>query len=364
MGFLKIKKVIRPEDNFELECVDKHNAVGVVLFNNDYTKILLVKQFRAGCNDSIYELPAGIVENNENPLERALKEVAEETGYFPNDIDDIYYIGEFNVSPGYTSEKIILYSMRLLSNATKHDLQLDQNEIIESMRWIDINVVHNVTTDMKTILGLNSALLRPKKKIGIYGGSFNPITNLHLLTVERAIEEAQLDTCIIEPVSDGYYKKELIDSKYRRDMISLAIEDNDNIELGSYEYKQLVQPNTIETLRYYKSLYGWCEIYFICGSDNLKEMDQWANYKDIVKYFKIICIQRDNDNIYQDIILKNKYLIEYKDNIKIINENVVNNISSSSIRNLVGANMSIKYLLPENVRKYIYDNNLYQQKGE
>lgn len=360
MGFLKIKEVIREEDGFVLECLDKPNAVAIVLFNSDYSKILLVKQFRAGTENSIYELPAGIVENNEHPLERAYKELTEETGYIPKYIDDVNYIGEFNVSPGYTSEKIIIYSMRLLPNAVKKKLKLDVGELIESNDWINIDEVSNITSDMKTILGLDKALSRPKKKIGIYGGSFNPITNLHLLTVERAIEELKLDKCIIEPVSDGYYKRELINHQHRQNMISLAIEDNDKIELGKYECKQLCQPNTIDTLKHYKEIYGWCEIYFICGSDNLKEMSTWANYDEIVRSFKLLCIQRDNDNVYQDIILKDRYLIKYKDNIKIINENVINNISSSAIRNLVGANMSIKYLLPESVRQYIYKNKLYK----
>ena len=358
MGFLKIKNVVRPEDGFELECLDKKDAVAIVLFNSDYSKVLLVKQFRAGAESSIYELPAGIVED-EDYLNAALRELREETGYIETDVDDINLIGDYYASPGYTSEKIVLYSMRLLPSAKQLDLKLDDEEIIEDIKWFNVESISSVSNCMKTVFGVTAALSRPKKKIGIYGGSFNPITNLHLLTVERAIEELGLDKCIIEPVNDSYYKRELINYEHRKNIVSLAIEGNDKLELGTYEGMQLVQPNTIETLSYYKKLYGWCEIYFICGSDNLKQIYTWANYGNIIRDFKVICIQRDNDNVYQDIILRDKYLIKHKKNITVIHENVVNNISSSSIRNLVKAGMSIKYLLPENVRQYIYNNNLY-----
>lgn len=357
MGFLKIKEVVRPEDGFKMECIDKSNAIAVVLFNDDYSKILLVKQFRAGSNDVLYELPAGIVDENENEYNTMLREVREETGYV--DLCDIVDLGCYYVSPGYTSEQIHLYKARVSPNSTRVDLELDDEEIIES-EWVNINDVISKTNDMKTIFGLTKALAIPKKKIGVYGGAFNPLTNLHLLTTERAIEELKLDKCIIEPVNDSYYKQDLINIKYRKEMIELATRGNDKLILGDYESNQLVQPNTIETLRHYKKMYGWCEIYFICGSDNLKNMSTWINYQKIVKDFKIICVQRDNDNVYKDIILKDEILISYKNNITIINENVVNNISSRSIRNLVKSNMSIKYLVTDDIEKYIKDNSLYK----
>lgn len=363
MKFLKVKTVTRPDDGFELECLDKKNAVAIVLFNHDYSKVLLVKQFRAGANGMVYELPAGIIED-EDALEAAFRELREETGYSKDDVSDINLIGDYYASPGYTSEKIILYSMRLSKLAKQQSLKLDDNEIIEELTWVNVNDVEKVSNCMKTVFGVTSALSRPKKKIGIYGGSFNPITYLHLLTLERAIEEFELDQCIIEPVNDSYYKKELIHYNHRKNIVNLAIENNDKLILGEYEGTQFVQPNTIETLKYYKELFGWCEIYFICGSDNLKQIYTWANYDSILENFKIICIQRDNDNVYQDIILRDKHLLKNKNNITVIHENVTNNVSSSAIRNLVRANMSIKYLLPENVRKYIYDNKLYIEEDK
>ena len=359
MGFLNIKNVMRPSDNFKMECIDKPKAVGIVLFNEDFTKIMLVKQFRAGTNSEIYEIPAGIVEQNEVPLDTAIREVKEETGY--DDIIDIIDLGCYLVSPGYTTEKMYLYRARINPGSEQKELELDEHEDLQC-KWVDINEVAKITTDMKTIFGLTKALAIPKKKIGIYGGTFNPLTYLHLLTVERAIEEKQLDYCIIEPVGNRYIKKDIISVEKRREMIQLGIENNNKLILGNYESSKLIQPNTIETLEHYKQKYGWCEIYFICGSDNLKDMcgeNSWSNYVKILTNFNIICIQRDNDNVYQDIILKNENLIKNKNHIHVIHENVVNNISSSAVRNLVKSDMISNYLVPEKVEKYIHDNDLY-----
>lgn len=360
LKFLKIKNVLGP-NNFNYECVNKENAVAIVLFNCDYTKILLVKQFRAGADGKeIYELPAGIIEPDETPNSTMIRETREETGYIEDDIIDIINLGEYYVSPGYTNEKVTLFRARIKQEAKAENLLLDDNENIKT-QWINIDDVENITIDMKTQLGVSKALALPKLKIGIYGGSFNPVTNLHLLTIERSFEELDLDKCIIEPVGDKYRKNDLISFDHRSKMLELAIKYNNKIVIGNYETRQFIQPHTIDTLRYYKNLYGWCEIYFICGSDNLNDMviNQWPNYNKILNEFNVICVQRDDDNIYQDIILRDKYAVQFKNHIHVIHENVVNNISSSAIRNLVRAGMSIKHLLPDSVEEYIKENKLY-----
>jgi nicotinate (nicotinamide) nucleotide adenylyltransferase len=363
MSFLELKEVVRPTDGFKMECVDKPDAVAVVLFDSYYKKIALVKQFRSGPASEIYELPAGVVDKGEDDCHAMLREVKEETGYTSEDIIDVADLGAFYVSPGYTTEKIHLFRARVKPGARPGALKLDEHEDL-IVKWKSIKETINFSIDMKTQYGLTKALAIPKKKIGIYGGSFNPITHLHLLTMERAIEEKELDFVILEPVGSKYVKSDILNMQHRCAMAKLGIESNDKIVLGDYESTQTKQPNTIDTLWHYKEVYGWCEIYFICGSDNLRAMchpiNYWSSYEEILERFNIICVQRDNDNVYQDIILHDRHMIKNKNHIHVIHENVVNNISSSAIRNLVQANMSIKYLVPEKVEKYIIENELYK----
>jgi nicotinate (nicotinamide) nucleotide adenylyltransferase len=363
MGFINLKEIVRPTDGFKMECVDKPDAVAVVLFSSNYRRVALVKQFRAGSESDIYELPAGVVEKGEDDYNTMLREVEEETGYVSEDVIDIVDLGAYYVSPGYTSEKIHLFRARIKPDARPGSLKLDEHEDLV-VEWKTIDEVMKSSIDMKTQYGITKALAIPKKKIGIYGGSFNPITHLHLLTMERAIEEKELDFVILEPVGSKYVKSDILAMQHRCAMAKLGIESNSKIIIGDYESTQPKQPNTIDTLWHYKEVYGWCEIYFICGSDNLRAMcdpiNYWSSYEEILQYFNVICVQRDNDNVYQDIILHNRHMIKNKNHIHVIHENVVNNISSSAIRNLVQAGMSIKYLVPENVEKYIIENELYK----
>lgn len=364
MAFLKIKELPHPEiEGFNLEYLDKPSAVACLLFDQNYKQVLLVNQFRVGCKSKIWEIPAGVIDENEDPKDAILREISEETGYSKDGISDLKLLTEYYPSVGYSNEKLYIYSARLNGdlNKLKGEQQLDEHEKIE-IKWFDFNEVDNLVFDGKSKIAINEMKKIPKQKIGLFGGTFNPITYLHLLTMERAIEEFDLDKCLIEPVNNKYGKREIIDSKYRCKMIKNAIKDNDKMELGTYEINQFLQPPTFETLHYYKNKYGWCDIYFICGSDLLKEMLKWSRVNKLLNDFNIICVQRDNDNIYKDIILKNDILVKHKNKIHIVYENVTNNVSSSAVRNLVKNNMSIKYLVPNEVEKYILDNKLY--KGE
>lgn len=204
-----------------------------------------------------------------------------------------------------------------------------------------------------------------KRKIGIYGGTFDPITFLHLQVMLRAKEELELDKVIIEPVSDTYtFKNSITKYTHRVNMIKKALEylDDKDIELGMYEINSFVQPSTAQTLAYYRSIYEDkdADIYFICGSDLLEQLHEWNNIEDILTYYQIICIQRTQENVYKDIILRNPLLTKYRKRISIIYENVVNDISSTCVRNLVRGNMSIACLTPKTVEDYVKEFGLYK----
>lgn len=360
MSYLKVKELKRPSDGLKLEYIEKSPAVACVLFNSDYKQVLLVDQFRAGVNGDLLEIPSGIVDESESYEVAMFREVEEETGYTKSDLDDVRYLGLFNVSPGYTSEKICIYSARVKQGVEPKPLKLDKEEQI-IIRWVAIEKIKTITHDMKTVLGVTEALTQPKKRIGVYGGTFNPVTYLHLLTAERAIEDLCLDKIIFEPVGDTYIKEDMIHSTLRLDMLREATCNNDKMECGSYELNSFIQPSTIDTLNFYQEKYGWAEIFFLCGSDILRDMPNWSRTDKLLAQFNVVCVQRNDDNVYKDIILQNKVLLKHKNKIHIIYENVVNDISSSAVRNLVKNNMSIRYLTPDNVIAYIKKLNLYKK---
>lgn len=190
-------------------------------------------------------------------------------------------------------------------------------------------------------------------KIGIFGGCFNPPHNMHKNISLQLINNHYLDKVIYVPTGTSYKKDGLITFNHRYNMLKLLTKNNNNLLVtdisnsNDYQY-------TYQVLDYFKEIYKDAEIYFICGSDNLKELDTWKNYKYILTNYKLLVIKRNNDNI--DNILE-KYK-KYSKNI-IISNIKEEYISSTYIRNNLNKK-EIKKLLDKDVYKYILTNKLYK----
>ena len=190
-------------------------------------------------------------------------------------------------------------------------------------------------------------------KIGIFGGSFNPVHNMHKNMALELIDKGYLDMVVYVPTGDKYEKRDLINFKDRLNMLKLMIVYNDKLDVSdignSHNYQY-----TYQVLDYFKNIYSDDEIYFICGSDNLEYFDTWMEYEYIFKNYKLLVIKRNGSNI--DNIL-NKY-VEYIDRI-VITDIEENNISSTYIRN--NLDKSLGYL-DDNVYRYIKKKRLYEKR--
>lgn len=188
-------------------------------------------------------------------------------------------------------------------------------------------------------------------KIGIYGGSFNPVHNNHKCICDYLINNHILDKIIIVPTGIHYeYKSNLISNEDRYNMLNLCFKDYSNISISDYELKDHIV-YTIDTLKYYKELYKNDDIYFICGLDNFSYIDSWHNGMDYFKY-NIIVINRDGYNI-------DKLLYKDKNKIKFINIEL-GNFSSTVIRDRIKNSVDVSLLLNKDVLKYIHEKNLYR----
>lgn len=190
-------------------------------------------------------------------------------------------------------------------------------------------------------------------KIGIFGGCFNPPHNMHKKIALDLIDKDYLDKVIYVPTGNKYNKKDLVSFIDRYNMLNLMTKDLVNLEVSDFEYKNdLVY--TYQTLDYFKEKYQDNEIYFICGTDNLKEIKFWCNYKYILKNYKLLVIKRNDDKI--DNILEE--LIEYKNNI-IISQVESKVLSSTLIINNIN-NQNYCKNIDDKVYKYIRNKNLYK----
>lgn len=196
-------------------------------------------------------------------------------------------------------------------------------------------------------------------RIGLYGGTFDPIHIGHLIVIENAINFMNLDKVIILPSSNPPHKKhkKKTDTNIRVEMVSEAIKDNDKIVLSTFESTDDKVRYTHETIRYFKKLFKNDDIFYIMGEDSFLTIDTWRNYDDILDE-NIIVFTRSNIDEDSELVKKVELIKKDNPNIFLIN-NLNINISSTLIRNLVKNNLSIKYLVRDNVRYIIENRGLY-----
>lgn len=187
-------------------------------------------------------------------------------------------------------------------------------------------------------------------KIGILGGTFNPIHLGHLILAEEIKEKLGLRKVIFVPVFLPPHKEanHLASASKRLKMIKLAIKSNPAFSVSDIEIERQGRSYTIDTLKKFKEIYLNDELYFIAGSDLLKYLDEWKDLKNIIEMVKFIVATRPG------------YPLEkFPPPIKTLSIKAVD-ISAYQIRQCIKEGKSFRYLVPESVFKYINKKKLYR----
>lgn len=196
-------------------------------------------------------------------------------------------------------------------------------------------------------------------KIGLFGGSFNPPHLMHKNIALKLLHHHYLDQVIYIPTGAHYPKANLAPAKTRLTMLKLMLKNHSQLSVSDYEFNHLTY--TYQTLDHFQKLYPTAQIYFICGTDNLKELTTWRHYKYILTNYKLLVIPRNNDNISQILSL----YPDYQDQIIIADTIPAHYISSTQIRDHLKNNPSSSLLtsqMDQDVLNYIKKQNLYQTK--
>ncbi len=187
---------------------------------------------------------------------------------------------------------------------------------------------------------------------GIYGGTFDPVHNGHLITAMAVKEIRNLDKIIFIPSYIAPHKigKHRSPSAHRIEMIRIAIEGIPFFDYSSYEIEKKGVSYTIDTLNYLKKDYDQIEL--IIGYDNLLEFKTWKDPDEILKLVKLVVLNR---KVPSEPDEKDRFY----DAAEIINTPAID-INATEIRNRVRENKPINFLVPEAVMEYIYRFNLYK----
>ena len=198
-----------------------------------------------------------------------------------------------------------------------------------------------------------------KNIIAVFGGSFNPPLNSHFSLGQQIVNEYEnVDKVLFVPVSTSYAKPGLISNEHRYNMLKLVCDKNPDFEVSDIELVQDRQLYTLETLELLQEKYPGKTICFTIGTDNLRELSTWKLIDKLVDKFKILVLERDEDDMYS-IIEQNEFLKKNKDCFIKLKENIRSNISSTFARDKLKRGKSIRYLTPDEVYNYINENNLY-----
>ncbi len=198
-------------------------------------------------------------------------------------------------------------------------------------------------------------------RVGIFGGSFNPIHWGHIKPVLSALNYFKLSYVIYLPASKPPHKlnMRLEDPYHRMAMLSIALEPYDNFFISTYDLLN-TGSKTFDSLRYFKKILKE-EIFFILGSDSLKEFKTWYKPKEILKLCKLIVLTRADFEIKKiegelpDFILENlgKRIFTFP--------HPAISISGTVIRNLIWKNKNLNKLIPKKVYNYIMKHKLYKE---
>ena len=192
------------------------------------------------------------------------------------------------------------------------------------------------------------------KPIGIFGGTFDPIHLGHLITAQAVMELRALEKIIFIPAFISPHKVEIknLKAEHRLNMVKLAISGIPCFEYSDIEVKRESISYSIDSLRELKKKYHQLEL--IIGYDNIFDFDTWKEPDEILKLAKLIVLRRrtsieplKKDKYFQSAVFVDTPTVE---------------ISSSEIRQRIENNLPVNFLVPPEVKDYIYKYELYKEE--
>jgi nicotinate-nucleotide adenylyltransferase len=187
---------------------------------------------------------------------------------------------------------------------------------------------------------------KPNEKIGLYGGSFDPIHNGHLILARDAVERLELDKVIFLPARISPHKLDCPPAPpdARCQMLVTAIADEPRFEMDACEIARQGPSFTVDTLQTFRARYPQAKLYYLIGDDNLPELETWKNISKIRELAQFVVLSRAGMPFLGDFPTITRHI----------------EISSTEIRNRIARGLSVRYLVPLPVCNVITKLGLYR----
>jgi nicotinate-nucleotide adenylyltransferase len=185
-------------------------------------------------------------------------------------------------------------------------------------------------------------------KIGIYGGTFDPVHHAHLILAREAIETLGLTKVILVPAAISPLKKfaPAANGEVRLAMLKAATKDDPEFEVDECELQRPPPSYTIDTVEEVRRREDDSVIYCLIGEDNVEQLPQWHRFGELENLVRFVVLDRSGQQPTHSYTLIHRRI----------------DISATEIRRRVAQNESIRYLVPESVEKIIQREKLYQEQ--
>lgn len=191
-------------------------------------------------------------------------------------------------------------------------------------------------------------------KIGILGGTFNPVHNGHLAVAETVHSSLDLDKVLLVPSSNPPHKEDehLLPYEERMHLLELAIVSHPFMEISSLDYTPNEKSYTKNLIKRLREEYPGATFYFIIGADNISQITGWYDHRWLLDNITFVAVTREG---YDENSLP---VLDYLERIIFVYMEPVN-ISSSMLRDMLKTGKDISPFIPTPVRDYIIKHHLY-----
>lgn len=219
------------------------------------------------------------------------------------------------------------------------------------------------------------------RRVGVFGGTFDPPHIAHLVMAKRAMEQLILDLVLFIPNNIPPHKTPPVAPPHHRlNMMKLAVEEEKGFQVSDCEIKRGEISYTVDTLLFLKEKEGKnTEFFLLVGEDSAKNLSTWKDYRKILEIAKVAWfprLKREEEKEEKREVEVDEKKKEEKENGKkesqenetklMLTTNFIKveaeilEISSTKIREYIKRGLSVKWLVPDKVIKYIYENGLYR----
>ncbi|ASS74758.1 hypothetical protein CIG75_07060 [Tumebacillus algifaecis] len=202
-------------------------------------------------------------------------------------------------------------------------------------------------------------------RLGIFGGTFDPVHIGHLVAAQVALEQAGLDRVVFVPAGVNPLKvgKVISAGEHRLHMVELAVHDTPQFAVSDWEIKRPGPSFTVDTLEHFHEEHPAAELFFIIGADNLHILPKWRSVDRILELATVLAVTRPGFDLKTST---GTALALYPEVAKRVHYVEIPglDISSTWIRERLAKNLSVEHLVPQKVIGYSEENKLYERIGD